>query len=170
MRALIVAAALLASTPALAANYAIVNSGGVVDNVISWDGASPYTPPAGDSVVPLTGSAGIGWTYASGAFTAPPAPAPAPVCAVTSTGTPSLSGSYAPPTSTQQQQIAAVSLYTQVNPGKFPGGTAAFPWPDASGTPHTFTTSATWLSFASAMADCTLAYLDGQTSFSGTIP
>lgn len=169
MRTLIFAATLLASTPALAANYAIINSSGVVDNVITWDGASAYTPPAGDTIEPLTGSAGIGWSYAGGTFTAPAAPAPQ-VCAITSTGTSAISGSYAPPDATAQGQIAAVTLYTQVNPGKFPGGASAFPWPDASGQAHVFSTSTAWLSFASAMADCTMAYATGQAAFAETVP
>lgn len=169
MRALVFAATLLAATPALAASYAVVNGGGMVVNAIQWDGASPYAPPTGDTVVPLTGAAGIGWSYASGAYTAPAVPA-LQVCAITSTGTPALSGNYAPPDPTQQQQISSITLYTQVNPGKFPGGTASFPWPDSTGASRTFTASAEWLSFASAMADCTLAYLSGQAAFSETIP
>lgn len=54
------------------AQYAVVdNATTQVVNVVEWDGISQWTPPTGQSAVLLTGSAGIGWTYANGTFTPP---------------------------------------------------------------------------------------------------
>jgi hypothetical protein len=47
--------------------YGVVVGGKVV-NVVVWDGVSDWQPAAGE-VVPLTGTAGIGWDYADGVFT-----------------------------------------------------------------------------------------------------
>lgn len=47
--------------------YAVVVAGKVV-NVVVWDGVAPWQPAEGE-VVPLTGSAGIGWDYTDGVFT-----------------------------------------------------------------------------------------------------
>ncbi len=67
------------ATPALADNYAIVNTDTeTVDNVIVWNGVARFDPPAGTSLVKVTGQAGPGWTYISGAFV-PPDPPKAPV-------------------------------------------------------------------------------------------
>jgi len=43
--------------------YAIVDDATkVVDNIIVWDGVSPYTPPAGTTLVNVDGiPCGIGW-------------------------------------------------------------------------------------------------------------
>ena len=57
--------------------YAIIDSTGLVINVIEWDGKPPWHPPQGCTAVKLTDGAGIGWTYANGRFTPPPEP-PAP--------------------------------------------------------------------------------------------
>lgn len=141
--------------------WAQTNASGAV--VGFYANAAPSPLPAGCCTVMDSGSPGVQ------AFLNPPAVA-ALVCVITSTGTPALSGSYATPSAVQQTQTTAISLYTQVNPGKFPGDATSFAWPDASGTNHTFTASASWLAFASAMADCTMAYASGQTSFTETIP
>jgi hypothetical protein len=141
--------------------WAQTNASGAVTGF--YANAAPVPAPAGCCTVMDSSDARVH------AFLNPPAVA-APTCVVTSTGTPTLSGSYAAPNAEQQRQITAITLYTQVNTGKFPGGSTSFPWPDASGTPHTFTTSAEWLSFASATADCTMAYTSGQVSFAETIP
>lgn len=42
--------------------YAVVKVG-VVDNVIKWDGRSPLELPEGETLVPLTDEAWIGWRY-----------------------------------------------------------------------------------------------------------
>ena len=58
-------------------NYAIISSTGLVVNTIEWDGATFWRPPTGHTAV-ATDESGIGWTYADGVFTAPPAPPPGP--------------------------------------------------------------------------------------------
>ena len=80
---------------------------------------------------------------------------------IISTSTPALSGIYAIDT-TMQQRMAAVSIYIQVN-GKFPAGQSQLAWPDASGVPHAFTTTASFQTFASAVADFVAAIDLGQT-------
>lgn len=54
-------------------NYAVISSEtNLVENVIVWDGVSPWTPPAGYYIEPLGDfGAGIGWSYIDGQF-APP--------------------------------------------------------------------------------------------------
>lgn len=43
--------------------YAIV-LGGIVENVIIWDGVSVFLPPAGAVLIPVCGRpAGIGWAW-----------------------------------------------------------------------------------------------------------
>lgn len=54
-------------------NYAIISSTGLVVNIIEWDGATFWQPPA-DHIAVVTTEAGIGWTYVNGTFTPPPAP------------------------------------------------------------------------------------------------
>jgi hypothetical protein len=53
------------------ANYAIV-SNGVVENVIVWDGETPF--PGSDGLIDLASNpqVGPGYLYADGIFTAPP--------------------------------------------------------------------------------------------------
>ena len=70
---------------------------------------------------------------------------------VNSTSTPALDGAYSFD-STAQAKLMAVSLYVQVN-GKFPANQTRFPWYDATGTPHLFTTTTQFQAFASAIAD-----------------
>lgn len=54
-------------------NYAVVDESGEVINLILWDGESEFD--AGESLALYpAGDAQIGWTYANGDFTAPPAP------------------------------------------------------------------------------------------------
>jgi hypothetical protein len=55
--------------------YAIIQAG-IVINVTSWDGITPWTPPPGDIAVriPAGSNAWIGWGYDGTHFTPPPAP------------------------------------------------------------------------------------------------
>jgi hypothetical protein len=57
--------------------WAIVNSDdNVVDNLVVWDGTTPWTPPDGHSAIALAGQwCDIGYTYdsATGLFS-PPVP------------------------------------------------------------------------------------------------
>jgi hypothetical protein len=52
-------------------SYAVINSENIVENVIVWDGQTPWTPFAG-YFVQLVGNsgAGIGWSYIDGQFVA----------------------------------------------------------------------------------------------------
>lgn len=55
------------------ASYAIIDSSNTVCNVIEYDSTTDtWTPDSGHTVQPLTDGAGIGWTFVSGAFVAPP--------------------------------------------------------------------------------------------------
>ncbi|HEY1944128.1 MAG TPA: hypothetical protein VGH40_18600 [Roseiarcus sp.] len=63
------------------AQYALIEAG-VVANLVEWDGATPYEPPNGATLSPVSSlppGVAIGWAQgAGGAWIAPPAsPAPA---------------------------------------------------------------------------------------------
>lgn len=53
--------------------YAVISSStNIVENVIMWDGVTPWTTPTGCYTVAIGDSgAGIGWSYINGAFVAP---------------------------------------------------------------------------------------------------
>lgn len=53
--------------------YALIDEGGLVVNVVVWDGLTPWTPLPGCSLI-VSDEAGIGWTYdeVTGIFSAPP--------------------------------------------------------------------------------------------------
>jgi len=54
--------------------YAIVNTAtDVVENVIIWDGETPYEPNEGYIVVSASDQVSIGWLYVNGELQAPPA-------------------------------------------------------------------------------------------------
>ena|SRR5581483_9413078 len=92
-----------------------------------------------------------------------------PTVQIISTGTPAISGTYAI-AANNQQQITSVATYIAVN-GKFPAGLSQLPWPDSSGTPHTFPSTALFQEFASAIADyVTAAALGSPPSQPITIP
>lgn len=61
-------------------NYAIVQSGNVVD-VVVWDGVTEWAPPIGTTAVQIPDGAyvGIGSTYDGTTFSAPPQPPAQPV-------------------------------------------------------------------------------------------
>ncbi len=50
--------------------------GGVVDNVVLWDGSASWAPPAGSDAVALADgqACGIGWTYDGTTFAEPEEP------------------------------------------------------------------------------------------------
>lgn len=54
-------------------NYAIIDANGNVVNVIDFEEGAEWSPPEGYTSV-QSDTAGIGWAYANGVFTAPPAP------------------------------------------------------------------------------------------------
>jgi hypothetical protein len=54
--------------------YAVINSETkIVENVILWDGVTPWTPPDGYYAEPIGDSgAGIDWSHIDGQFFPPP--------------------------------------------------------------------------------------------------
>lgn len=58
--------------------WAVIDSAtGIVISVVVWDGnTETWPPPEGCIMAVLTGSAGIGWSYADGVFTPPPVTPP----------------------------------------------------------------------------------------------
>lgn len=52
--------------------YAVVKNGTVI-NIIVWDGITEWAPEDGKAIQ-VSENIGIGWSYAKGEFTAPPAP------------------------------------------------------------------------------------------------
>ena len=152
----------------------------------------PFTPEAGQTIAEampgmigwaditaaLTATPGLvaGWTciitngVASGC-TAPPAPVVTPAAptsvAVTSTGTPALSGTYSIDANAILNLVAIVD---GINAGKgFPNGSSSFPYYDTSGVAHTFTSTAEFVAFAYAIEGYVAALQligDGSTTTS----
>lgn len=53
-------------------NYAVINSQTkIVENIISWDGVSPWSPPDGCFVEQFTSLAGVGYTWNGSTFDPP---------------------------------------------------------------------------------------------------
>lgn len=161
MDRLIIALALLIAAPTLAApaRYAVVQ-GGIVVNTVVYDPETSWSPPEGATLV-RSDTAGVGHTYDGATFTAPAAPEP-PLAVVlgqkieagvqiTSTGTPSLNGTYAI-VATSTADITSVAAYITAF-GAFPAGQTTFAWLDAAGAPHVFADVTAFLSFARAVAD-----------------
>jgi hypothetical protein len=87
----------LLASPAWADNYAVVDDSGNVDNVIVWDGVTPWSPPPNTQAIDISSAqnVGIGWSLSgsgtadanfdpplSANFSAVPAPAATPAVAV----------------------------------------------------------------------------------------
>ena len=54
--------------------YAVIHTAtGAIENIIEWDGVSPWEPPAGCNVV-ASQSYAIGGTLVDGVYTPPPQP------------------------------------------------------------------------------------------------
>lgn len=53
--------------------YAIVRNG-VVDNIVEWDGQSPWQTPEGCTAIVEPTGVGIGWTLVKDVWTAPKPP------------------------------------------------------------------------------------------------
>jgi len=52
--------------------YALINNQNIIDNIISWDGETEWTPPENMTVINVDGvDCGIGWTYDGTVFTPP---------------------------------------------------------------------------------------------------
>ncbi|HEV2561914.1 MAG TPA: hypothetical protein VGT78_07210 [Rhizomicrobium sp.] len=57
------------------ANYLIVDGGGLVVNVVVWDGEAQYAPGEGLTLTEQPDGVGVGWqSDGAGGWIAPPAP------------------------------------------------------------------------------------------------
>lgn len=68
-------------TTAKVSRYAVVNTySGMVENVVMWDGQTPYSPGEGFTVIELADDSRVqaGYHYVDGEFIAPPPPEPLP--------------------------------------------------------------------------------------------
>lgn len=70
-------------------NYVMVQ-GGMVINVIDWDGVTPYTPPEGCELYVWSGPVSIGWAWAEGAPVNPNPPIPVETVAPPESGGPAI--------------------------------------------------------------------------------
>ena len=133
--------------------------------------------------IPSGVSVAVGWTYANGIFTAPPAP-PAPTLAqqaaaalgagltITSTSTPALNGTYAVASGvpfgredigTEAQFISTFSEFTN--------GTQTIEWPLIDGkTFVTFPSTTTFMAFAKAAAQYYAAVKAVAATNQGSFP
>lgn len=101
--------------------YALINGSNIVTAVILWDGVSPWSPPAGETAVDVSGVSpqpGIGWTYNGSTFSppAPPSPTPPPVAQVAAIVGQSFTASLqrkAAALEAQGNYAAATALYLQ---------------------------------------------------------
>lgn len=60
--------------------YALINNQNIIDNIVSWDGESNWTPPENMTCVNVENIfCDIGWTYNGSVFTAPEVVVVAPV-------------------------------------------------------------------------------------------
>jgi len=51
--------------------YALVDEDGLVENVVLWDGAAPWSPPTGLTAVAAPGAVAIGWGLEDGQWLEP---------------------------------------------------------------------------------------------------
>lgn len=61
----------------MAQRYAMIR-GGVVENVVLWDGETDWNPGADWTVTDCPSEVGPGWTYEGGEFIPPPIVEPEP--------------------------------------------------------------------------------------------
>ncbi len=86
---------------------------------------------------------------------------------ITSTGTPSLNGTYA---CDQLSQMDIIAIETSLNAGKgFPGGSATFGYPDSIGVMHSFSET-NFTNFAAAIRDYVYALKSVIAGASKTLP
>jgi len=125
-------------------------------------------------ITSVTPAPALGWTATqtngAWAFTAPVPPTPtaaqiaqaafAAGVQITSTGTPGLNGTYSLSDSSLSW-ITSEQVYIATT-GKFTNGQTTRSWLDASGTPHTFPTTAEFTAFAEAVAQYEDALLAAQ--------
>jgi hypothetical protein len=153
--------------------YALITGSEVV-NVILWDGETPYDTPTGTEavMVPSGEAVQIGYTYASGTFTAPATTTPTLTAAqaaaasyaelisggvtVTSTRTPALNGVY-PIDANSQMDISTEASFIATFNEFTTGGTTNLPWQLLNGTFVEFPTTTEFLAFAKAVGQLVAA-------------
>lgn len=140
----------------------------IVNGVVTSVSLSPS-----DNSVQYSGNVAVGWLYSNNTFVPPASvlnpplpvvvPTPAQVAQaaaiatikagiqIASAGTPSLNSTYSVD-SNSQSNINAVVTYILLN-NRFPGGGTTMPWVDLAGSAHVFPNTATFNSFATAMAN-----------------
>lgn len=57
--------------------HAIIDQNNIVENIIVWDGVTPWSPPEGSKIVKYEGEVHIGWKW-NGTNFADPNPKPLP--------------------------------------------------------------------------------------------
>ena len=135
--------------------------------------------------IPSGTTVAVGYSYAAGVFTAPPAP-PAPTLAqqavaamsaglaITSTATSSLDATY-PCNANAQAQLSAEVISLMLN-GTFADGTDTIDWVDITGTGHTmsiaqFKTVATAIgAYVSGLTKCINGQASALPAATATIP
>ncbi len=125
----------------------------------------------------------VGWSAAEtgGAwrFTPPTAPPPPTLAqqaqaalyagvAITSTGTPTLNGTYGCDPGAQAN-LNAIQTYINTN-DKFPGSAGTYSYVDMNDAPHTFPTTAAFTAFATAIADYVSDLLHVELGVLGALP
>jgi hypothetical protein len=117
-------------------SYQVVRDGTTgAESIASWNTGELGTEPTSGQLSALSGAVAI----SQGALTAYGSQIAQGV-AITSTGTPALNATYAIDPTSQSQLFQIVAYAT--NRGEFPNGQTTFPYPDITGTNHTFTVAA----------------------------
>ncbi len=131
------------------------------DGAYSLVNVTPFVPPGGQIATGAPSYAIDGQGRVSQSFaTTSAAPSTALAqysaaiavgIAITSTGTPALSGTYALDPGTMQA-LYNLGTYIATN-GTYPAGNATLNWPDLAGTVHTFGITSTFKAFVKALQD-----------------
>lgn len=163
--------------------YALVASGG---EIIQFEAETfPVAPPMvwTADLSAVSPPPQIGWTATetggAWSYEAPPSPPPPTLAqqaqaalgaglTITSAGTPSLDGIYAVD-ATAQALITSTMLYIQVN-GKFPGDAGALSWGLMNGGVVTFSSTAEFQAFASAVGAYVATLSEISLTNAGALP
>ena len=145
----------------------LLPSGDIVEaNAVGWvvegcklSSVVPFVPLSGQQIVGSVSSSLSGGVV-SQVFSTQPIPPPLSA-QVVSLSSPALNAPYLIDPFTQQR-MGYVTVYVIAN-NRFPAGNALWPWQDANGTTHLFSTI-TWKNFATALTDFIIATALSQTT------